>query len=159
MFVTVKEAVELTGKSQTTISRLCSKRKGTRFIKKEGIKYYIDKEYLLATYPLASHTEMVIKDKIENGDKKNGKEDTGSNDGLFQIDIVPGKRLDEIPKDISEKTRIRHLEGSKEGEENNDRLLEPKIEYNEQLLESIIGLSVGVLLIIGFITMLYFSSK
>ena len=61
MFVSVKEAVDITGMSQTTIYRLCKKRSHTKFVKKEDNKYFIDREYLLATYPelAGGHPENV----------------------------------------------------------------------------------------------------
>ena len=52
MFLTVKEASDLTGKSATTIYRLCNKRRNSVYIRKEDNKFLIDKEFLLASYPL-----------------------------------------------------------------------------------------------------------
>lgn len=51
MFISVKEAAELTGKSTTTIYRLCNKRINTEFVKKEDNKFFIDVDFLKATYP------------------------------------------------------------------------------------------------------------
>jgi len=63
MFISVKEAMELTGMSSTTIYRLCNKRINTLYIRKEDNKFLIDKEFILATYPqdIVKNTE-----KLEN---------------------------------------------------------------------------------------------
>jgi hypothetical protein len=70
MFLTVKEASDLTGKSATTIYRLCNKRRNSLYIKKEDNKFFIDKEFLLATYP---QEEKRIIEIIENGSKETGE--------------------------------------------------------------------------------------
>jgi len=51
MFISVKEAMELTGMSSTSIYRLCNKRINTLYIRKEDNKFLIDKDFILATYP------------------------------------------------------------------------------------------------------------
>jgi hypothetical protein len=51
MFISVKEAMELTGMSSTTIYRLCNKRINTLYVRREDNKFLIDKEFILATYP------------------------------------------------------------------------------------------------------------
>ena len=51
MLLSVKEAAELTGKSATTIYRLCNKRINTEYVKKEDNKFLISKDFLLAKYP------------------------------------------------------------------------------------------------------------
>jgi hypothetical protein len=66
MFLTVKEASDLTGKSATTIYRLCNKRRNSMYIRKEDNKFLIDKEFLLASYP---PIEKLISDTIANGHK------------------------------------------------------------------------------------------
>jgi len=70
MFLTVKEASDLTGKSATTIYRLCNKRRNSLYIKKEDNKFFIDKEFLLATYP---PEEKRISEIIEHGSKEMGE--------------------------------------------------------------------------------------
>jgi hypothetical protein len=70
MFLTVKEASDLTGKSATTIYRLCNKRRNSSFIKKEDNKFFIDKEFLLATYP---PEEKRVSEIIEYGSKETGE--------------------------------------------------------------------------------------
>ena len=64
MFLTVKEAAELSGKSPTTIYRLCNKRRNSTFIRKEDNKFLIDRDFLLATYP---QHEKQISHEIEYG--------------------------------------------------------------------------------------------
>ena len=51
MFLTVKEAVDISGKSQTTIHRLCQKYEKTKNIRKENNKYLVDKDFLQDKYP------------------------------------------------------------------------------------------------------------
>ena len=51
MFISVKEAMELTGMSSTSIYRLCNKRINTLYVRKEDNKFLIDKEFILAAYP------------------------------------------------------------------------------------------------------------
>jgi hypothetical protein len=70
MFLTVKEASDLTGKSATTIYRLCNKRRNSLYIKKEDNKFFINKDFLLATYP---SEEKRTSDIIENGSKETGE--------------------------------------------------------------------------------------
>ncbi len=57
MFLTVQEAIDLSGKSQTTIHRLCQKHEGSKFIRKERNKYLIDKEFLTEKYPPGSEND------------------------------------------------------------------------------------------------------
>jgi DNA-binding IclR family transcriptional regulator len=60
MFISVKEAAELTGKSATTIYRLCNKRINTEYVRKEDNKFLIDKEFLMATYPVEEEEELIV---------------------------------------------------------------------------------------------------
>ncbi len=71
MFLTVQEAIDLSGKSQTTIHRLCQKHEGSKFIRKERNKYLIDKDFLLEKYPPGSEIEPDIEDnESENFEAK-----------------------------------------------------------------------------------------
>lgn len=47
-YITIKEAVTLSGKSQSTIQRLCNSLEGTYHVKRHEGKYLIDKNYLLS---------------------------------------------------------------------------------------------------------------
>ncbi len=67
MFLTVKEAIDFSEKSQTTIHRLCQKFDGTKGVWKENNKYLIDKDLLIEQYPelvekLANETAGDISD-------------------------------------------------------------------------------------------------
>ncbi len=64
MFLTVKEAILASGKSQTTIHRLCQKNEATKFIKKENNKFLIDHVFLTKQYP---DTIKVISINGSNG--------------------------------------------------------------------------------------------
>ena len=68
-YVTIKEAIKLTGKSDKTIRNFISRLKGTEnekhVIAKKG-RVYIAKEFLIATYP-------VVLEELEEKDSKSGK--------------------------------------------------------------------------------------
>ncbi|MFN8254209.1 MAG: helix-turn-helix domain-containing protein [Bacteroidales bacterium] len=97
MFISVKEAMELTGLSSTTIYRLCNKRINTLFIRKEENKFLIDKDYLLATYPpdIVKITEQlenepVLTGKIENTpilEIKNTPESSKIENNVIEFDV------------------------------------------------------------------------
>lgn len=59
MYISIQEAINLTGKSQATIYRLINKSKSKPFVKKENDTFTIDKEYLLKVYSNSydSHSE------------------------------------------------------------------------------------------------------
>jgi hypothetical protein len=73
MYLTVKEAIDASNKSQTTIHRLCQKYENTKFVKKEGNKYLIDKEFLMEKYPEGS-----LDDEFDN------ISELGNNEGLIR---------------------------------------------------------------------------
>ena len=154
MFVSVKEAVELTGKSQTTIYRLCKKRSHTRYVKKKDNKYYIDKAYLLATYPAVNDYFM------ENEEKETVKSVLSTQqDDIIEFTVedtfedsdeaIGEKIIDEISEKITERFNA------------GNELLELKNESVETEVldwETIIGVSVGLLLIAGLILLLYYNA-
>lgn len=57
-FVEIKEAVKLTGKSLSTITRLAIKYKDSKYVKIEGKKYLIAKELLSNEYSLFTQKNM-----------------------------------------------------------------------------------------------------
>ena len=151
MFVSVLEAVELTGMSQTTIYRLCKKRNHTEYVKKDDNKYFIDKEYLLATYP------ETIEDNQETPDHQFGKKTLNTpEDELIEFSddqptAIEKNIMEDIVAKIKGKFNTPGLNSDTHNEESRQVLGTP--------WESIIGVSLGVLLITAFIFMLYFSSK
>lgn len=68
MYLTVKEAIDLSGKSQTTIHRLCQKFDDSKYIKKEGNKYLIDKDFLMQKYPSENNTDENNPEDFESKD-------------------------------------------------------------------------------------------
>ena len=70
MYLTVKEAIDLSGKSQTTIHRLCQNYDDSKYIKKEGNKYLVDKDFLMQKYPqnetLIESKDLISSDKEQN---------------------------------------------------------------------------------------------
>jgi hypothetical protein len=153
MFVSVKEAVQLTGKSQTTIYRLCKKRSHTRYVKKKDNKYFIDKAYLLATYPAVN--ENIVKNTKNKEPMKNRQK---SSDDLIEFTVENTASDEEIGEkiidDISEKITERFNKAENE-------LLDINKDDNSNSIswETIIGVSVGLLLITGFILILYYNSS
>ena len=153
MFISVKEAVELTGKSQTTIYRLCKKRIRTDFVKVENSQYFIDKDYLLETYPPGNEEDELID--IEEEENSPINEDTSiNNKPEFEIEDKT-QDVDILANQISERIEKEENNSIQEEKAINDNFNFDKLSY----WESIIGLSVSGLLIIGFILMLYFNSK
>lgn len=81
MFISVKEAADLTGKSATTIYRLCNKRINTEYVRKEDNKFLINREFLMATYPQDELEEVVELEedvpemRFENVTKENKQTD------------------------------------------------------------------------------------
>jgi len=146
MFVSIKEAVGLTGKSQTTISRLCSKKKHTKYVKKENNKYFINKEYLLATYP-----EKQEKEEDHNALYKRNVANTPPKGEIFGFEDEPTEFGGKIIDDISVKITKRYNEANNQDDTVVNATVIP--------WESIIGVSVGVLLIVGFILVLYLGTK
>ena len=156
MFVSVKEAVELTGKSQTTIYRLCKKRSHTRYVKKKDNKYFIDKAYLLATYPPVNNEIM----EIDKQNPENTVVNTPQDDLIeFSIenttDNTDEKMGEKVIDEISEKITERFKQNEAEVLETNEKNAgESKLSW-----ETLIGVSIGLMLITGFILVLYYYSK
>lgn len=70
MYLTVKEAIDLSGKSQTTIHRLCQKYDDSKHIKKEGNKYLIDKDFLMQQYPQEEENNIQESKDLISSDKE-----------------------------------------------------------------------------------------
>ncbi len=66
MYLSVKEAAKLSGKSTTTIYRLCNKRINTKYIIKEDNKFKIRKDFLLASYPNEAKDEKTEIEQTNN---------------------------------------------------------------------------------------------
>jgi len=150
MFISVKEAVELTGKSQTTIYRLCKKRIRTEYIKVKDSQYLIEKDFLLETYPLEEEKDNLI-DIEEVSDVKNSNTDnnidTKTNDNeQTNVNLLADEISERVEKNYEQNIEKISLK---------DNFYFEKLSY----WETIIGLSVSTLLIVGFISMLYFSTK
>jgi len=108
MYLTVKEAIEESNKSQTTIHRLCQKYENTKHVKKEGNKYLIDRAFLQEKYPSELNTSTVAENISNNL----------SDDGLL-------KTLTEKNNQITDLTvKLKKLE-------------EETIENNQELAETI----------------------
>lgn len=151
MFVSVIEAVELTGMSQTTIYRLCKKRSHTEYVKKKDNKYFIDKEYLLSTYPEPVEDDLEIPDHRFGRTALNTPEDELFEFSEDQPIAIEENIIDDIAAKITKKFNGSGLNLDNQNESNQRN--------QETPWESIIGVTVGILLITGFILMLYFSSN
>lgn len=151
MFVSVKEAVELTGKSQTTIYRLCKKRSHTRYVKKKDNKFFIDKAYLLATYPAINENTM------DNSDIKETRENLQNTpNDLIEFTVENKSKDEEIGEKIIDDISVKITERFNQAEE---QLFEAEKGNTLSTVswETIIGVSVGLLLITGFILMIYYN--
>jgi len=74
-YITVAKAVELTGKSISTITRFCRKNIGNNFVKNEKGKFFIHIDFLKKEYVIKNHT---------NGDdQSNGQYDHVDGSGSF----------------------------------------------------------------------------
>ncbi len=152
MFVSVKEAVDLTGMSQTTIYRLCKKRSHTKFVKRKDNKYFIEKEYLLATYPETGDDNS----EITNNEFERTALNTPQDELIEFSDDYSSELSEKIIDDISVKITRRFKQANKLKMNNDDYLPSQK---GAIPWESIIGVSIGILLIVGFILVLYFGAK
>jgi len=156
MFISVKEAVELTGKSQTTIYRLCKKRIRTEYVNVENSQYFINKDFLLETYPPDSKEDDLInieEDDTDNETKENNFSNINKDKANTENEADELVELADTITERIEKNATTYEEDLPLIEKNNFNF--EKLSY----WETIIGLSVSVLLIIGFILMLYFNSK
>ena len=108
MYLTVKEAIELSGKSQTTIHRLCQKNEDSKYVKKEGNKYLIDKKFLTEKYPPEkTENETLIspevgEDLLKSLEEKNYTitELTVSNKTLTQKLGENAQKIKELEKEL-----------------------------------------------------------
>ena len=152
MFVSVKEAVDLTGMSQTTIYRLCKKRSHTKYVRKKDNKYFIEKDYLLATYP-----ETIENDSDNLEDEIERTALSTPSDDIIEFNDTPSAELsDKIIDDISVKITQRFNEANNLVIENTKGISSQNSKIN---WETVIGVSIGLLLIIGFILVLYWGTK
>lgn len=152
MFVSVKEAVDLTGMSQTTIYRLCKKRSHTKYVRKKDNKYFIEKDYLLATYPETIESDLDnLEDEIERTALSTPSDD------IIEFHETPSSELsDKIIDDISVKITQRFNEANDLATENTKDI---SLDSSKINWETVIGVSVGLILIIGFILVLYWGTK
>ena len=157
MFISVREAAELTGKSTTTIYRLCNKRKNTQFVRKEDNKFLIDKDFLLATYPddfdqgiLEGVLEQPVGEAFEN--QNLNKNNNSVNDEPVII-------LEKSNLNFSE-SAIASSPENIEIEKGSTLEFENKKDFFQNLSsrEVLIGVSVSLLIIILFIYLLSFFS-
>ncbi len=133
MFISVKEAMELTGMSSTTIYRLCNKRKNTLYVRKEDNKFLIDKEFILATYPpdvvsLIEEVEPVLNvTSIATVIEKNQVEE--SNKNAIVIANVNSKESSQAPEVLKTPEVSENLNVSKESEtpKTNEIIEKPEI--------------------------------
>lgn len=107
MYLTVKEAIDISGKSQTTIHRLCQKHDGSKYIKKENNKYLIDKDFLLDKYPTDADTEEILstavnEDILKSLEEKNLQitELTISNKTLKQKLAKGAEKIKELEQEL-----------------------------------------------------------
>ncbi len=107
MFLTVQEAIDLSGKSQTTIHRLCQKYDGSRQIRKERNKYLIDKDFLLEKYPPENKEAVETENFSAQTDEKLLQELNEKNERIVEL----SKKATELQEELkSKEARISELE-------------------------------------------------
>lgn len=148
MFISVKEAADLTGKSATTIYRLCNKRVNTEYVRKEDNKFLINKEFLMATYPQEEPVEIeddVPEMRFENVTEDNTRTDFEEKPVLLEKGEIP----------VNNKTIIT----KKELEAGITIEFEEKTEksYFQQISskEGLIGLAISLVALLIFIYLLF----
>ena len=152
MFLSVKEAVELTGMSQTTIYRLCKKRSHTKFVQKRDNKFFIEKEYLLAAYP----AQTTDNNETKNPEYSRTALNTPTDELIEFSDDESTEFSEKVIGDIADKITERFNQAGNEFDEDQNESGQTKKAIP---WEMIIGVSAGLLLISAFVLMLYFSSK
>ncbi len=159
-FLSVKDAILLVNKSHTTLYRLCQKFNDTPYIKKEDGKFLINKDFLLAKYPIIeskdepfelSDTEGITVDDSETNYEEvlqqelETKDETDTNyEKVLQQEMTEAQTNEKATNETSEETVEEEIE-------------EPEIlpSADESILETVIGVGLGTVLIVAFIWFLY----
>ena len=155
-FLSVKDAILLVNKSHTTLYRLCQKFNDTPYIKKEDGKFLINKDFLLAKYPVVelkdepfelSDTEGITVDDSETNyeevlqQEMEVKDETDTNyEKVLQQEMTETQTNEETAKETIE-----------------EEIEEPETlpSVNESIWETVIGVGLGSVLIVAFIWFLY----
>ncbi|MDF1549989.1 MAG: helix-turn-helix domain-containing protein [Bacteroidales bacterium] len=157
MFISVKEAADLTGKSSTTIYRLCNKRINTLYVRKEDNKFLINRDFLLATYPPGSDGNERLSDTENYMTSENNENlQLSSADTTNKI-----KSNDEGIKNLNSKKNQTEKDEKLKVEEITDKntseaeeIISKSLFSNIISWEVIIGISVSLLMIAIFIYLL-----
>jgi hypothetical protein len=176
MFISVKEAMELSGMSSTSIYRLCNKRINTLYVRKVDNKFIIDKDFLLATYPpdIINNTETAEPDyeptpmnKEIQTESKKIQEKTEANqilepeDDGVEIDFVSNSPNIHETGDIIELIVEPEIVEKTNSNQEHDAIIAEMIVSNESKSvsnfgwKSIIGIFVSLLFVSAFIYLIY----
>jgi len=155
MFISVKEAADLTGKSPTTIYRLCNKRINTLYVRKEDNKFLIDKEFLMATYPLVEDYTAVNEPEEETSDLTTANTSNNYEEHITTAEkYEPQVIIERVNENISGSTPS-DLSGNETVEKGTTLEFENEVpqKYFSSLFswETIIGFFVSLLFIAAFI--------
>lgn len=161
MFISVKEAADLTGKSSTTIYRLCNKRINTLYVRKEDNKFLIDKEFLLATYPPVEDYTAIKETEEKTSATANQNSNTDE-----QVKTIELNKPPVVIERVSE-----NINGSTPSDLTNSETIEKgtTLEFENEMpkkfmsnlfsWETIIGLSASLILIAVFIYLITVFTK
>lgn len=163
MYITVKEASELTGKSPTTIYRLCNKRRNSLHVKKEDNKFLINKDFLLATYPPDENSVNEQIEPIQNWDDEavelvannviepvlSKMEETDS-DFLDSSDVVEEELIKPFGKNRAEEAGL--LKGSSLEFSEHENVAD---DANSDFREMILGVAVSIIVIALILFLFY----
>lgn len=173
MYLTVKEAIDISNKSQTTIHRLCQKYENTKYIKKEGNKYLIDKEFLVEKYPNSSLNNENYE-KIDNFENEESifKTLTEKNELITSL-TIKNQELEKKTKELEEEIFDHHYELAEVIEANMNlnkelnSLIKPKTNFKTSyasdntkiMICKALSITGSLMLLIAFIFMMYYFTK
>ena len=184
MFLNVKEAIDYSGKSQTTIHRLCQKYESTKFIEKENNRYLIDKNFLEEKYPnenvvldptelvnpatgdnlLKSLTEKNLKITaltVENGNLKEIIETKEKNIGKLKDELLDSNHelAETTDANLQVQKELSAVQGMQYGTGDYDSEDE-SIDKDKQLIRyQLIGITISVMALASFIFALYYLTR
>lgn len=181
MFLTVKEAIKVSGKSQTTIHRLCQKFDKTKHIKKENNKYLIEKDFLMGKFPNKGFnidpTELINPSTGENLLKSLTEKNvhitdlTVGNKSLTEDIEKKNSEIEKLKEDLldshHELAEINEVNMNLEKELSASNITQLELSEGDSDIEGekklvryqIIGITISVMVLIAFIFTMYYLTK
>ncbi len=125
-YISVNDAVERTGKGQTTIYRFCRKFEHTRHVKREDKKFLIDEEFL------SKHLIEPEAEQTENGKQEEPKQELID---IFIEELLNEKRYYRLLLDRKDEQLVRK-DGIISSLQDRQKELHYLLNHQTQLLES-----------------------